>query len=293
MREYGQIQCSFWSHPEVALLSNDAKLLAVYLLTGPHSNGLGCYRLPDGYIQADLGWCSKTVSKGFSELFEIGFAKRCERTFYVLMPNFLQWNEIANPNVAKSREKEFSTISSKSTIYKDLCDSLRAHGKHFSEAFLNRLETLSKGYGKQEPTRPEPNQNQTKPSSVESQATSTDDVLEIFEFWQETMDHKSAKLDEKRKKWIKTALVSGYTVENLKAAILGCSLTPHNMGQNDCNQRYDGLNVILKDADNIDRFIRNSTMPPKNLNKQQQRENSNRSVAEQWADGGFIDGELA
>jgi len=73
MRTYGQIQCSFWSDPDFADLSDQAKLLATYLLTGTHSNGLGCYRLPNEYVIADLGWDSGyriegvcgTVSKGF------------------------------------------------------------------------------------------------------------------------------------------------------------------------------------------------------------------------------------
>lgn len=295
MREYGQIQCSFWTDPDLQSVSNNAKLLAAYLLTGPHSNGLGCYRLPDGYVMADFGWDSETLSKGFEELLEIGFAERCDSTFFVLIPKFLAWNEISNPNVAKSREKEFLMISSKASIYKALCGSLIKYGKHFSEAFLNRLETLSKGYGKQEPTQPEPTKKGKDPKdNVEPQTASTaGNVQNIFTCWQEVMGHQNSKLDDKRKKLIQNALKLGYTVENLKAAILGCSLTPHNIGQNDRNQRYDGLHIIFKDADQIDRFIYNSKHPPKNLNAQQQRESSNRQIAEQWAGGGnTFEGEL-
>lgn len=152
MREYGQIQCSFWSDPDVQALSDVAKLLAAYLMTGPHSNGIGCYRLPDGYIQADLGWDSKTVSKGFAELFRIGFAKRCEATFFVLIPKFLKWNPISNGNVAKAREKEFEAITKKASIYAELCSSMLVYGNHWANGF----ETLLEGYAKQEPTQPIP-----------------------------------------------------------------------------------------------------------------------------------------
>lgn len=54
MREYGSVQTQFW--PDLALqnLSTHAKLLAVYLLTGPHTNMLGCFRLPTGEMGGRL-----------------------------------------------------------------------------------------------------------------------------------------------------------------------------------------------------------------------------------------------
>ena len=76
MREYGQVQSAFWQSVDAQAFSDTGKLLALYLLTGPHANGLGCYRLPDGYVMADLGWSDETVSKGFSELESAGFARR-------------------------------------------------------------------------------------------------------------------------------------------------------------------------------------------------------------------------
>lgn len=105
MREYGQVQCSYWQSDDALKASNVGKLLAIYLLTGPHSNGIGCYRCPDGYIMADLGWSQETVSEGFAELSRNGFAYRFEGV--VCVPNFLRWNKIANGNVAKARLGEF------------------------------------------------------------------------------------------------------------------------------------------------------------------------------------------
>ena len=75
------------------------------------------------------------------------------------------------------------------------------------------------------------------------------------------MDHPRAKLDEKRRRLIRNAL-KRYSVEDCQLAILGCSMTPHNMGENDRGQRYDGINVIFRDADQIDRFMRNAESPP-------------------------------
>lgn len=75
------------------------------------------------------------------------------------------------------------------------------------------------------------------------------------------MGHPRAQLDAKRKTTIGKALAA-YSVDDCKQAIIGCSLTPHNMGQNDRNERYDGIDLILRDAAHIDRFMANATTPP-------------------------------
>ena len=168
MREYGQIQTCFWTDPDIQSLTDQGKLLATYLLTGPHSNGIGCYRLPNGYVQADLGWKNETISKGFTELFRIGFIERCETTFFVVIPKYLKWNKIANPNVAKAREEEFRAIPSKSLIYKTLCESMLSFGSHWTEPFRKGLETVCRTYSKQNPTLPNPIPNPITPPTPPS-----------------------------------------------------------------------------------------------------------------------------
>ena len=69
------------------------------------------------------------------------------------------------------------------------------------------------------------------------------------------MNHPQARLDDKRKKIIRAALKTGYSVDDLKTASIGCQLTPFNQGDNEQGQKYDGLHVIFKNADQIDRFI--------------------------------------
>jgi hypothetical protein len=155
VREYGQVQCAFWRHDEIRALDGVAREFALYLLTGPHSNGIGCYYLPDGYVNADLGWPAETISKSFEALADIRFAHRCQTSSYVLIPDFLKWNEIANPNVARARIKEFGTIPRKSTIYGALCASMKRYGRHWPKDF----ETVLDGGTKQEPTQPQPEKN--------------------------------------------------------------------------------------------------------------------------------------
>lgn len=110
MREYGKVHSSFWSSPSIRGLSDDGKMLALYLLTSPHSNIIGAFRLPDGYACEDLEWSSERVAKGFAELLSNGFANRCETTKWVWVVKHLDWNPPENPNQRKSAAKIAGTI---------------------------------------------------------------------------------------------------------------------------------------------------------------------------------------
>ncbi|MGI9273852.1 MAG: hypothetical protein ACR2PT_03200 [Endozoicomonas sp.] len=112
---------------------------------------------------------------------------------------------------------------------------------------------------------------------------SANQVRDVFAFWQTTMEHPQARLDDKRKGHIRQALKMGYSVDDLKSAILGCSLTPHNIGFNERNQRYDGLHLILRSADQIDRFIRNSKSPPLQ-NRQTVQDKLTDYSTQEWAE---------
>ena len=77
-------------------------------------------------------------------------------------------------------------------------------------------------------------------------------------------------------------IIHGVHVSQLCEAILGCSYTPHNIGHNEQGQRYDGLHVILRDADQIDRFIRNAHSPPRLQNAADKLNSSNMAISQQW-----------
>jgi hypothetical protein len=82
-------------------------------------------------------------------------------------------------------------------------------------------------------------------------------VDQVFDHWREVMNSPRSQLDQKRTKVIKGALKAGYSVGDLQRAISGCAKTPHNMGKNDRHQKFNGIDLILRNADQIDRFIAN------------------------------------
>lgn len=82
-----------------------------------------------------------------------------------------------------------------------------------------------------------------------------DRVPDIFAYWQRVMDSPNSKLDKKRIDRIRNGLKLGYSVRQLCDAIRGCSRSPFNMGENDRNTKFNGLSLILRDAEHIDKFI--------------------------------------
>jgi uncharacterized protein YdaU (DUF1376 family) len=115
------------------------------------------------------------------------------------------------------------------------------------------------------------NQEKIKDKSIVAKATEVtgkNNIALVFEFWKQTMNHRNSIFDDKRKKIIKSAMAFGFSTDQLKQAIIGCSFTPHNMGSNENGTVYDGIHIIFKDAAQIERFIQNSLSPPRVVKKQ-------------------------
>jgi hypothetical protein len=151
MRDYGKVFSTFWTGDTTRSLTDDGKLLALYLLTGPHTNIIGCFRLPDGYVAADLEWTPERVSKGFGELFQNGFATRDPAFGWIIVGKYLKWNPPENPNQAKAAVKLFSQIPDSSSVKPLMARALEKYAGQFSNTFktllkpfLNPSKTVSK-----------------------------------------------------------------------------------------------------------------------------------------------------
>lgn len=164
MRSYGKVYGAFWSDERTATLSDRGKVLALYLLTGPHSNAIGCYRLPIGYIAEDLRWSIETVTETVSELLSKAFINRCPATSWIFIPRFLKHNAIENPNVAKALRSIITAVPKTLPFYQELVDSLKPYAERFPEGFLNSLGNgMSNQSRSKEPSPAQPNPAQSEP----------------------------------------------------------------------------------------------------------------------------------
>lgn len=131
---YIRIATKFWQDEKVRELSDDGKLLYLYVLTSPHSNMAGYYVLPKPYVAYDLNWLPERLDKAFRELFRKGLIKYCERSAVILIPNFLKYNPMQNKNQAKGAVRRVGELPA-NTLRGDFLTVLERYAKPFMEWF--------------------------------------------------------------------------------------------------------------------------------------------------------------
>lgn len=91
----------------------------------------------------------------------------------------------------------------------------------------------------------------------------TKEILEVFDYYRTYHPRAHLKPHSKMKEWmrIRARLNEGYAVADLKTAIDGCHKDPWHQGQNDRNQRYDSLELIVRDSSKVQKFIELSSKP--------------------------------
>ena len=169
MREYGKICTQFWTSPDIARLSDQGKLLAAYLLSSPHTNMIGCFRLPLRYISADLSWSDESVLKVLEELSAQGFVSYDSKLMWLVIHKFLKWNLVQNPNQGKAAEKLIEQVPSQSFVKDILTAALRQYAAHIPERLLNCSGTVLKPFGNQEQEQEQERKPEQKHKSVCSQ----------------------------------------------------------------------------------------------------------------------------
>ena len=151
---YTGIYDSFWTDRKVEDLPDEAKLLFLYLITCPHRNIIGFYRLPKKYIAADLGWSVERVSKVLGTLCEAGLIGYDEAVSIVLVRKFLRHNVIENPNMQKAAVKKINELED-NCLFDDFLTFIQTLEKPLQRVEETVKKRLHKGLRNTEP-EPEP-----------------------------------------------------------------------------------------------------------------------------------------
>ncbi len=146
MRTYGKVSFAFWTDAVIVGLSGDAQRLALYLLTGPQSNALGCFRLPLGYLSEDFQANSRPMEAAeldrlFDELEAVGFIIRDKATGWTLLLNYLVHNPPENGNVGKAMVSIINGVPRSSRVWPEMVRALRLHAaERLPAGFLDKLD---------------------------------------------------------------------------------------------------------------------------------------------------------
>ena len=151
---YSKIFVKIWHSKDFRTLSEEGKMLFLYLLTSPHRNMGGFYYLPLPYLCFDVGLDEERVSKAFEELADKDMALYDYNTQVVLIKKWFCYNPIENENQAKGLNKQLAEIP-KSKLFKPFVDCVKEYCKYIESILKgvdipseNPSETLSKPYTK-------------------------------------------------------------------------------------------------------------------------------------------------
>lgn len=271
MSKYRKIESKIWNDAKFNSLSDEAKLLFFFLLTHPHLTALGAMRASINGLADELKWGEKAFREAFQEVFDKGMLKRDEGTCFIWLPNFLKYNKPESPNVVKSWDRWLEYLP-ECELKNELIQSVKSFLEDLGQAYM---KALPEAFRKPMPNHEHEHEinncrvaDATQPvCEYLNDLASCDDVItRIFSHWQRVMHHSKAKLDGKRKLKIKSALKLGFSEEELKLAIDGCAKSDFHMGKNDKRQRYDGLDLILRDAEHVEKFIEIAKTDENSLN---------------------------
>lgn len=131
---YYRVGPSIWNEP----WNDDERLMAVYLLTCPHRNTEGLFKLPKAYIVADLGWEPARSETAFNGLLQCGFIEYDEAAKVVWIVKAIEWQPLVNENQAKASAKAMLALPSTPLFnrFRRVAEKRsRTLAKHYKQAF--------------------------------------------------------------------------------------------------------------------------------------------------------------
>ncbi len=126
MRTFAILYQTFWTGRtgrELNKAGAETQVVALYLISSPHSTFIGMYSLPMAYACHDLGMSAEQIEKAFNTLEALGFAKydHINEVVFVLNAAKFQIGSSLKPNDNKIKaiKREFSIIPDESPLKKE------------------------------------------------------------------------------------------------------------------------------------------------------------------------------
>lgn len=110
MAHFRKIDVRIWNDAKFIALSNNAKLIFLFLITHPQMTSLGAMRGTPQGLAAELQLSTEDFSKAFTEVLEQGLAKHDRDACCMWLPNFLKYQSAESPNVLRNWVKQVEYI---------------------------------------------------------------------------------------------------------------------------------------------------------------------------------------
>jgi hypothetical protein len=229
------------------------QIVALYLMTSPHANMIGVFHCPLIYISHDTGSPLEGASEGLKKLIESGFCTFDEESEMIWV------HEMAKYQIGEELKDSDNRVKDIQKQYINLPEGIIKQGfydkYHASYHLPHSCSHISPSEAPPKPLRSQKQKQEQEIKPLSLVPIDVSDSRLVFDYWRTEMNHDKAAFDPKRQKLIKNALDLGYSIADLRSAIDGCKLSPYHQGQNENKSKYDGLDLILRDAGKIDKFM--------------------------------------
>ena len=227
MARYRKIDPRIWNDAKFRALTDQGKLVFLFLLTHPHMTSLGAMRTTIPGLAAELNWPPKAFGKAFREALREGLIDFDENASCLVIPRFLKYNGPESPNVVTSWKHALDLIP-ECHLKDTLIQIVKAFTEALPEAFSKALPkaftiAFPKGMPNQEQEQeqePELEPEQKKEKRVPWYETFT--LTEAMKTWCQThtLPDPTKHLDEFLDHFRKTGgkMTSGQPVKDPQAA---------------------------------------------------------------------------
>jgi hypothetical protein len=148
MSHYRKIDVRIWNDEKFNGLTDNGKLLFLFLLTHPHMTPLGGMRTTLGGLADELKWNKRAANKHFSELLNAKFIFYDHKNHLLIFRNFIKYNQPESPNVIKGWNYYLDLIPEGELKIQLIQQSTQFISENFSKAFQEALpEAFRKALG--------------------------------------------------------------------------------------------------------------------------------------------------
>jgi len=133
MARYYPVSPLYWSDDTVVGWGDAEKLMALYLLTCPHRNLEGLYRLPLAYIEADLGWDRRQVQDAMTAMLVNRFAAYDTKASVVWLPNALKYHQPATKPQVQGALNALQAVPD-TPLFEHFAEAAKHHAPRLYEA---------------------------------------------------------------------------------------------------------------------------------------------------------------
>lgn len=145
MARYSKVDRLLWNDTKFRSLSDDAKLVFLFVLLHPHMTSLGAMRASIHGLAVEMGWEGYRFLRAVDTVSSAGILEYDEANFYVGLPNFLEHNRPANSKVVKGWASVLDLIPECELKYK-LVQRVTDFLKPFPKSYRQAWDTVSIRY---------------------------------------------------------------------------------------------------------------------------------------------------